>query len=158
MRRPVNFRKCIKWGWLWANIMEYKLETVSSGCLLSDVAYGNSNKWSFIVRFKQYIGKSNDLQISRVASNEVDLKQTWWNPNSKRFEKADVWTMWLTVTQKKKWGFIFELKNNEKTCQFQEIHQTSWLWANIMEYKLETVWSGCLLNDVAYRTQKKLKI
>lgn len=42
MRRPVNFGKCVKWVWLWSNIMDYKLENVWSGCLLNDVAYINS--------------------------------------------------------------------------------------------------------------------
>ena len=33
-------------------------------------------KTRFIGKFKQYIRKSNDLQIPGIASNEVDLKQT----------------------------------------------------------------------------------
>ena len=106
--------------------------------------------------------KLRRLANSGNASSEVDLKQTSWNPHSKRLEAAVFWTTWLTVT-KNKWRFIFELKSKSKKMgrpdNFRECIKWGWLWTNIMECKLETVWSGCVLNDVPYsNSHYKIKI
>ena len=131
IKRPANFKGCIKWVRFEANIMEPKLETIWRSWCLNDVAYSNSKEkvriyirvkkqwedlsisrntsneltlnkhhgiqtpdclkwlfvercglqnskknWRFKVGFNKYIGKSNDLQNSGVASNEIGMEQT----------------------------------------------------------------------------------
>ena len=104
IKRLANFRDCIKWGWLEANIMEPKLETIWSGVF---------------------------------------------------------WTMWLTVTQTKLTKMFLYIRVGKTSREmrrpdsFRKCIKWGWLWANIMEYKLETVWSGCLLKDAAYSNSKR---
>ena len=121
-----------------------------------------TTKCWFVLEFEKKTRKLRRPANSGNASNEVDLEQPSWNPHSKRLEAAVFWTTWLTVT-KNKWRFIFELKSKSKKMgrpdNFRECIKWGWLWTNIMECKLETVWSGCVLNDVPYsNSHYKIKI
>ena len=98
------------------------------------------------------MGKSNDLQMSRNASNEVDLEQTKWNPNSKRFEAPICWTMWLTVTTNKMRIYIQEKNktrkikgpaNFKKCLKWVDFVQTSWN-TNSKLFEAAVCWTMCL--------------
>ena len=78
---------------------------------------------------------------------EPKLETIW----SGRFLNDVAYSNW----NKKMMIYIPVETTNGKTCQFQEMHQMGCLCANIMGYKLETVWSGCLLDDVPYSNSKQ---
>ena len=69
--------------------MEPKLETISSGRFLSDVAYSNSTKKTgFIFELKQKSKKMGRPVNFKKCIKLVDFEQPSWNPHSKRFEAA----------------------------------------------------------------------
>jgi len=85
--------------------MEPKFETIWSGLFSNDVARSNSK----LTKMRIYIRVNNknkweDLSNSGKRIKWVDFEQTSWNTNSKLFEAAVCWTMWLTELNNKNEG------------------------------------------------------
>ena len=151
-KRPAKFRNCTEWGRLEANIMEPKLDPIWSGRFLNDVAYSNSDKKVWF-RFELTKMKLRRPVNFRKCIRWVDFEQTSWNTNSKLFEAALCWTMSLTELKNKNedlYSSSKKYRESKRPAKFKDCIKWGWLKANIMEHKLEAIWSDRFLNDVAY--------